>query len=481
MSPFTRILILFLAIGGGMVYKEIALMLSDVEAPQLPLNQWWGDEEEPKDWDAYLANSSEVIGNRLMYPDTTLDDLRSQLNRTLRLTEPLEDVAFEYGFNTNFLKELVEYWRDDYLPRWREREVFLWQFNHFTTEIQGLRMHFLHLMVYDEYTVNKHHYPVLLLHGWPGSIREFYSIIHKLHQTNKDKNNKYIFNVVVPSLPGFAWSQGTSKRGLGPAQIAVIMRNLMLRLGYKKFFIQGGDWGSEIGSHLSTLFPENVLGFHSNMCLAPTPKSFLKGFIAGLFPSIFAPRGYEDFFFPTSEKIHYLLEETGYAHLHSTKPDTIGSALHDNPVGLAAYILEKFSTWTNASYRHLPDGGLKKRYKLDALLDNVMIYHLTNSITTSVRIYKETSSPENYALQMPRVPTNVLTGCARFKSDMAHFLDLQLKDKYPNLIHSTYYKQGGHFAAMEVPNILYQDFINFVKKVEEIKKISGYKGELSNM
>lgn len=257
-----------------------------------------------------------------------------------------------------------------------------------------------------------------------------------------------------------------------------MMRNLMLRLGYKKFFIQGGDWGSIIGSHIATLFPENVLGYHSNLCTVFSPKSIAKGLVAGLLPSVFAPKGYEDFFFPISEKISFLLEESGYAHLQSTKPDTIGSALHDNPVGLAAYILEKFSTWTNASFSHLPDGGLKKRYKLDALLDNVMIYYFTNSITTSMRIYKEHYSPEQRALQLERVPTTALTGCARFKSDLMHFMDFQLKDKYKNLIHSTYYKEGGHFAAMESSHILYQDFIQFVKKVEQIKQISGYKGEL---
>lgn len=256
------------------------------------------------------------------------------------------------------------------------------------------------------------------------------------------------------------------------------MRNLMLRLGYKKFFMQGGDWGSIIGSHIATLFPENVLGYHSNFCSSLSTKALIKGVVADMFPSLFAPKGYEDFFFPLSEKLKYIMEEMGYMHLQATKPDTIGSVLQDNPIGLAAYILEKFSTWTNASYRHLPDGGLKKRYKLDALLDNVMIYYLTNSITTSQRIYKEFTSPDQRALQLDRVPTNVPTGCARFKNDLYHMLDFQLKDKYTNLIHSTYYKEGGHFAAMEVPTILYHDFINFVQKVEKIKKISNYKAEL---
>lgn len=251
-----------------------------------------------------------------------------------------------------------------------------------------------------------------------------------------------------------------------------------MRLGYKKFFIQGGDWGSVIGSHIATLFPENVLGYHSNMCTVLTPKGLVKGAVASMFPSFFAPKGFEDFFFPMTEKFKFLIEESGYMHLQSTKPDTIGSALQDNPVGLAAYILEKFSTWTNPSYRHSTDGGLKKRFKLDALLDNIMIYHLTNSITTSQRIYKEHYSREHRALQLERVPTKVLTGCVRFKNDLMHFLDFQLKDKYPNLIHSTYHKEGGHFAAMELPATLYDDFISFVRQVENIKKISNYKREL---
>ncbi|XP_022226072.2 juvenile hormone epoxide hydrolase 2 [Drosophila obscura] len=471
MSVTVKILVLVLAIGGGLVYKNVSQLWGDLPAPKLDAQQWWGDEAQPKDYAAYLANSSEVIGNRLSYPEKTIKDLLTRLNRTLRLTPPLEGVAFEYGFNTNYLKEVVEYWRDDYLPRWREREVFLWQFNHFTTDIQGLRMHFLHLMVYDDNKVGKQHYPVLLLHGWPGSVREFYEMIHLLHQSNLDKNNKYIFDVIVPSLPGYGWSQGTSRTGLGPAQVAVIMSNLMARLGYDKYFIQGGDWGSIIGNHMATLFPDNVLGYHSNMCTTMSPKSNVKGALAGLWPSLFVPSGFEDFFFPKSRHLSYLIEESGYFHLQATKPDTVGAALTDNPVGLAAYILEKFSTWTNPSYRSLADGGITKRYTMDTLLDNVMIYYLTNSITTSQRLYAEAYSQEHRGLQLDRVPTPVPTGCARFKSDIMHFLDIQLKDKFPNLIHSTYHKQGGHFAALEVPKVLHKDFLEFVQKVERKFKI----------
>lgn len=140
----------------------------------------------------------------------------------------------------------------------------------------------------------------------------------------------------------------------------------------------------------------------------------------------------------------------------------------NNPVGLAAYILEKFATWTFPQHRSLPDGGLDSRKDLfDAYFDNIMIYYLSKSITTSFRLYSEGFSLKQREHKLERVPTNVPTGCARFKNDLAHELDWILKDKYTNLVQSTYHKNGGHFAALEVPAVLYKDFIDFVKKVEE--------------
>lgn len=145
----------------------------------------------------------------------------------------------------------------------------------------------------------------------------------------------------------------------------------------------------------------------------------------------------------------------------------------NNPVGLAAYILEKFAQWTYPNKKSSIDGGLDSRKDLqDAILDNIMIYHLTNSITTSMRLYAETFTPRHMAYELDRVPTVVPTGCARFKNDIAHVMDWQLIDKFPNLIHSTYYNKGGHFIALESPNILYEDFVTFVKKVEAFNKLN---------
>ena len=249
----------------------------------------------------------------------------------------------------------------------------------------------------------------------------------------------------------------------------------MLRLGYTKFFIQGGDWGSFIGSNIATLYPDNVLGYHSNMCATNTPMSNLKGFIAKFYPKYFMAKNHEEFHFPLMEKFSMMLEESGYFHIQATKPDTIGHVLTGNPVGLAAYIFEKFSTWTSIKNRNLANGGLGKHIKLDALFDNLMIYYLTNSITTSQRLYAEAFTNKQRALNMDRVPTPTLVGCARFRYDLFHLFDWQLSDKYPNLIHSTYHLDGGHFAAMQLPNVLYKDFIEFVSKAVVKLKLNDVK------
>lgn len=148
----------------------------------------------------------------------------------------------------------------------------------------------------------------------------------------------------------------------------------MLRLGKTRFFIQGGDWGSAIGTTLATYFPDNVMGYHCNMCAIFTPWSNVKTFISSFYPKYFVDNEkHVEFYYPVSTNLMEMLKETGYMHIQSTKPDTIGVALSNNPIGLAAYILEKFSTWTNLAYRDLEDGGLEKYFSLDSLLDNLML------------------------------------------------------------------------------------------------------------
>uniref|UniRef100_T1GZZ4 Epoxide hydrolase n=1 Tax=Megaselia scalaris TaxID=36166 RepID=T1GZZ4_MEGSC len=329
-------------------------------------------------------------------------DLKDHLSRPLKLAAPLEGVGFEYGINTNYLRTLVKYWRDDYLPRWTDRQNYLNSFPQYKTKIQGLDIHFIHIKPQQK---SKDILPLILLHGWPGSVREYYGLISELISGNHEK---YDFELIVPSLPGFGWSQASSKKGLSPSAMAVIFKNLMKRLGHEKFLIQGGDFGAIIGSHLATLYPDSVIGVHSNMCGVNGPSSVFKWMFASVFPTWFVTSEQISFHFPISSYLSKVIEETGHLHIHSTKPDTIGTVFSRNPVGLLAYFVEKFATWTNPEFKKFEDGNLEKKFKLDDLFDNIMIYYLTNSITTSQRIYAESFAKTEMALQLDNIPTRFL-------------------------------------------------------------------------
>uniref|UniRef100_A0A1I8P5N7 Epoxide hydrolase n=1 Tax=Stomoxys calcitrans TaxID=35570 RepID=A0A1I8P5N7_STOCA len=455
MGVMVRILIVAASLGVAALVQNYRLMKQHIPPPKLDTKEYWG----PGNGADYKENVAVKPFDISVKPEI-IQDLMSQLDRPLKLHEPLEGVAFEYGFNSNYLQKVIKYWRNDYLPKWSERESFLKKFNHFQTEIQGLKIHFMHIK--PKNTQGKKVLPLLLLHGWPGSVREFYDIIPLL--TTPSEKHDYVYEVVSPSLPGYGWSQASSKKGHGAAQMAVIMHNLMVRLGHNKFVIQGGDWGSMVGSHLAALFPESALAYHSNMCSNSSPVSVLKMVFHSFIPSLFYEKQHAKFFKPIGELFAHIMAESGYMHLQATKPDTIGTVLTHSPVGLATYLLEKFSVFTDGEFKHLADGGLTKRFTLDSLLDNVMIYYVTNSITTSQRLYAEQFSKSQMELQMDLVAVTAPSGCARFLHDLAHSTDSQLKDKFVNMIHSTYYEDGGHFAAMEQPKVLYQDFQEFVKK-----------------
>uniref|UniRef100_A0A1L8DZA1 Epoxide hydrolase n=1 Tax=Nyssomyia neivai TaxID=330878 RepID=A0A1L8DZA1_9DIPT len=384
---------------GVRVYKQT---FAPVPKPDLDVAAYWG----PGDKASYKEDTA-IHPFKISYSTEVINKLKTKLEDLPEYHPPLEGTNFEYGFNSDALKHVIKYWKDNYLNKWNQRQDYLNKYPHFKTKIQGLDIHFIH--VKPEKTFKKPVLPIILLHGWPGSVVELYSLIDKLRN-----NGDYHFEIVVPSLPGYGWSQASSKTGLGAAEISVILRNLMVRLGYQKFYIHGGDWGSFIGNIMATLFPENSIAFHSNMCSARPPTYAIKTFIASLYPEYFIPKEHVHFFYPFWKKFAFLLEETGYLHIQATKPDTIGTALTGNPVGLAAYILEKFSTFTNFGHQNLPDGGLTKRLTLEALLDNVMIYYLTNSMATSQRLYSEALSYRHFALNLDRVPYICPNGLCSF-------------------------------------------------------------------
>lgn len=186
--------------------------------------------------------------------------------------------------------------------------------------MSSLKIHFVHT---KSSAAGKNVIPILMLHGWPGTVRDFFEVIPQITHPDAILHNT-VFDVVVPSLPGFGWSQATQKQGLGVTGIAVIMRNLMLKLGYKRFYIHGEDIGSEVGSALATLYPDNVIGFHSTMLIDGSGMGYLKEFTACWWPSIFVYKKYQEFFFPLIPKYLNFMQESGYIHIQASKPDTIG-------------------------------------------------------------------------------------------------------------------------------------------------------------
>uniref|UniRef100_A0A6P7H7W2 Epoxide hydrolase n=1 Tax=Diabrotica virgifera virgifera TaxID=50390 RepID=A0A6P7H7W2_DIAVI len=413
--------------------------------------KWWGS-GEPKKVDDSIRQF------KVNMSQEDLQDLNYRLKHTLPFQRPLEGVKQHYGMNTNLLQNVTEFWRTKY--NWKERETFFNQYPHYLVNIQGLDIHFVHIKPKVPKSIEV--LPMIMLHGWAGSIREFYDIVPLL--TTPQEGRDFVFELIIPSLPGFGFSEATNKPGLGAFHMSVILKNLMLKIGHQRFYLHGTDWGSVIAQHMSVLFPEHIIAFHSNFCVIDTALSNLKLLIYSLYPSLFVDKVEEEIMFPLSKRYNYFLVESGYFHIQATKPDTIGVALRESPTGLAAYLLEKFVTLTNTTYKDLEDGGLTEKFTYTQLLDNIMVYWMSRSITTSMRIYAELFHEDNRGkLRIESIPIKVPTGCARFRYEVMFFSEDILMEKYPNLIHLTYY-DGGHFPALEQPSVLAKDIFSFIEK-----------------
>ncbi|XP_043510382.1 juvenile hormone epoxide hydrolase 1-like [Frieseomelitta varia] len=429
----------------------------ELKVPTLPETNW-GSKKSGKE-------STEIRPFKIDVPAKILDDLKYRLAHRRTYAAPLEGVAWTYGISTKYLNTVLDYWRDNY--NWSERQALLNKYPQFITNIQGLDIHFYHIKPTNlPKDKNLKVLPLLLLHGWPGSVVEFQKIIPML--TKPSPNQNFVFEVIVPSLPGYGFSEGAVRPGMATAQIAVIFKNLMHRLGFEKFYIQGGDWGAAITANMAALFPEKIIGLHSNMCATLTGSTFLWTFIGTYFPSLVGVNEHYSRYFPLSRVFFNLIEESGYFHIQASKPDTIGTAVSASPDALAAYILEKFSTWTNTAYKERDDGGLTEKFTLDELLDNVMIYWVSNSITTSVRLYAESFNSAYRASKIEELPINVPTGCAVFPNELISHPESLLKSRFTKLIQYNLMSRGGHFAAFEEPKLLADDIFSFVKKTEEL-------------
>ncbi|KAJ8361485.1 hypothetical protein SKAU_G00180100 [Synaphobranchus kaupii] len=444
-----------LGVGGLLAFY----LLRQRKAKTIPLGDgWWGAGVKPP------SEEENIYPFLVKTSDEEIQDLHRRIDQT-RFTDPLEDGCFHYGFNSTYLRRVVSYWRNQF--DWKEQVKVLNKYPHFKTKIEGLDVHFIHVRAAQD-PGGQAARPLMLVHGWPGSFFEFYKILPLLTEAQ----DGLVFDVVCPSIPGYGFSDAPHKQGFNSMACARIFLKLMERLGYSEFYLQGGDWGALITTNMAQMKPDCVKGLHLNMVFVSRGGlGMLVSLIIGPYLPFLVGFTREDVrrLFPYMERnVYEMLRESGYLHIQATKPDTAGCGVNDSPVGLAAYILEKFSTWADLQNRGLEDGGLERKFSLDDLLTNVMLYWTTESIVSSMRFYKENLKENPEKRVDGRTGVYVPTGLAAFPNELLHCPLPWARWKYKNIRSYSYMPRGGHFAAFEEPQLLADDFKQFVKKVENI-------------
>jgi epoxide hydrolase len=363
--------------------------------------------------------------------DAVLEDLRRRL-REARIPDQIEGTGWEYGIPRDYLRELVDYWRDRY--DWRAEERRLNELSHFKTRIDGQSIHFIHAR-----SGHPDALPLLLTHGWPGSVVEFLDVIPRLTQPEAHGGRAAdAFHVIAPSLPGYGFSEPTRTRGWDVARIARCLVELMSRLGYGRYGAQGGDWGAQVTTRIGALDPEHCAAIHLNMPIGTRPEE----------PCPLSDEDKADL----AAMGRFQTEESGYAIQQGTRPQTLGVALNDSPAGLLAWIVEKFRAWSDC------DGHPENVFTRDQLITNVMLYWLTESITSSVRLYWEARHSGNWTEKPAFVA--VPTGVARYPKEILRCPRAWVERQY-RVTHWAEMPRGGHFAAMEQPELFAEDLRRF--------------------
>ena len=371
-------------------------------------------------------------------PDSVLADLRERLARARMPDEP-EGVGWQLGMNQAYLRQLVDYWRDEF--DWRAQERRLNRLEQFKTTIDGLDIHFVHRR-----SAEPDAFPLILTHGWPGTFAEFDKVIEPLTDPVAHGGRaEDAFHVVAPSIPGYGFSDRPPRLGYGRDRTGAIFAELMARLGYERYGTQGGDLGAGISRWLAANDAEHVAGLHLNLCTAGPPDP--DDPTAGVPP--------EEIALMEERAAFWTDEERGYSHMHGTKPQTLGYSLNDSPVGLAAWIVEKYRSWCDC------DGNPETRFSKDELLTTLTIYWATETATSAARYYYEgrhgANSPDPARIEVP-------TACAAFPGEFRFTPRRWLEARY-NLVRFTMMPSGGHFAASEAPELLVDDLRAFFREL----------------
>lgn len=362
---------------------------------------------------------SEIRPFEIQISDSDLEDLRRRLAAT-RWPERETVDDWSQGIPLSYLQEVCAYWGEKY--DWREREALLNRWPQFLTEIEGLDIHFLHVRSPHEDAL-----PLVITHGWPGSVVEFQKVIAPLTDPVAHGGDAGdAFHVVCPSLPGYAFSGKPSRTGTGVDKIGAMWAQLMARLGYDRYVAQGGDWGSMVTSAIGMQDTEHCAGIHLNMpIVGPDPETMNdlseaeKGALASM--QLYQEQG------------------SGYSKQQSTRPQTLGYGLVDSPAGQAAWVLEKFHAWTDCNGH--PENVLTR----DELLDNVMLYWLPGTAASSGRLYWESFS----SVKMDDITIPV--GCSIFPKEIFRCSRRWAEKRFKNLVYWNELEVGGHFAAFEQP------------------------------
>jgi microsomal epoxide hydrolase len=355
--------------------------------------------------------------------DSALADLKDRLSRTRFPDEPPGIKPWKTGTSLAYLKELVVYWRETF--DWRAWEARLNSFRQYKVRIRDLDLHFIH-----QPGTGKNPMPLLLSHGWPGSVFEFYKVIPLLAER---------FTVIAPSLPGFGLSFAPGQRRLGVEEMADVFAELMSILGYERFGAQGGDWGGFITARLGLIYPERLIGIHMN--LLPLRRE-LKN------PSTEEEASYE------KQLKHWLKEESGYLYIQGTKPQTLAYGLTDSPAGLLGWIGEKFPGWSDSQ------GNPERAIKRDELLANVSLYWFTGAIGSSFWPYYARLHADEWPIPAGRT-VDVPAGYIEFPKEILRPPRSLAEKVFTDLRQWTAVQQGGHFAALEHPEVLANDVKSF--------------------
>jgi pimeloyl-ACP methyl ester carboxylesterase len=371
---------------------------------------------------------------KIRVPDEALTDLRARLARVRWPDEP-PLAPWSTGTSVAYMKGLVEYWREQF--DWRAQEAKLNAFRQFTVPLAGIDVHFIH-----EPGVGPNPTPLLLSHGWPGSVFEFHKIIPMLTDPARfggDPDDA--FTVVAPSLPGYTFSFHPGQARFSVEQIADAFAELMTVLGYARFAAQGGDWGAFVTSRLGLRYPDRLFGIHINLLGVRRDPALLAN-----------PTAEEKAFLDQLQ--HWMKEETGYQWIQGTKPQTLAFGLTDSPTGLAAWIIEKFRAWSDCG------GNPENAFTRDEMLTNISLYWFTGAIGSSfwpyyARMHGPWPIPEGARVSVP-------TGYAEFPTEILR-PPRSVAEKVYNIRRWVKMERGGHFAALEQPEALAREVVEFFR------------------